>query len=518
MKYQVFSENEWVFPDSEITAENKAELYSARNADTCFQLLTDIELAGGDKIDVDFKLDGCEAVVYQLLPAHVAENSSAKVLCTKDYESVKHFVTRKAPFDVYDITRELDDGEAEAGRAAFFVRINVSADAPVGTHECELTITVGADTVKVPVSIKIYDVQVPSLADSEFHMVNWIYYPRVADMHNVEPYSDEYMKLLDKYFDNQLDMRNDYLMIPSGEPVRDADGKVIDFDFTHAEMVGNLALKRGFKYIMGGFVARFKVWNDPDHLLLWDNEVTVTSIEGYRQLKIYFTRANECIQKNGWTNNYMQCLVDEPQFPNSLAYRALSGICRKCIPGVIVNDPVESTELAGAVDIWVVKQAVFEKYLEDYKRLQASGEIMWIYTCGFPAGYTMNRVMDIPLVASRLPMWMCYKYDAPGFLHWGYHVHNPEGRYDTNYHTSGVSYPAGNAHVVYPTEKGLWNGVRGHLQRAGAIDYELFAILGKKDQALAKALIEKVCRTFDDYEFAASALDNTRRELLEAIG
>ena len=85
-------------------------------------------------------------------------------------------------------------------------------------------------------------------------------------------------------------------------------------------------------------------------------------------------------------------------------------------------------------------------------------------------------------------------------------------------HTSGVSYPAGNAHVVYPTEKGLWNGVRGHLQRAGAIDYELFAILGKKDQELAKALIEKVCRTFDDYEFSAAALDNARRELLEAIG
>ncbi len=248
---------------------------------------------------------------------------------------------------------------------------NVSNDAPVGVHECELTVNIGVETLKVPISIKVYNVCVPALAESEFHMVNWIYYDRLAKDHKVELCSDEYMKILDRYLENQIDMRNDYLMIPSGKPVRDHEGIVIDFDFTHAELVGNRALKHGFKYIMGGFVARFKVWDDPDHMLLWDRDVTVTSIEGYRQLRIYFTRAYECILRNGWEDQYMQCLVDEPQFPNSLAYRALSGICRKCIPGVVINDPVESSDLAGAVDIWVVKQAVFEKYIEDYKNYRA---------------------------------------------------------------------------------------------------------------------------------------------------
>jgi hypothetical protein len=518
MNYQVFSENEWVYPDTEVTARNKAELYAPRGADTCFQVLTDCDLQGGETISFAFRLAGCEAVVYQLLAATVPLNSHAKALCTEDYESVKHFVTRKAPFDVYDVTRPLDDGETEAGRAAFFVRINVSDNAPVGIHECALTLHIGDEVLQVPISLKIYSVCVPPLSQSAFHMVNWIYYDRLANDHKVELCSEAYMEILDRYLENQIDMRNDHLMIPSGKPVRNEEGTVIDFDFTHAETVGNRALKHGFKYIMGGFVARFKVWDDPDHTLLWDRDVTVTSIEGYRQLKLYFTRAYECILRNGWEGQYMQCLVDEPQFPNSLAYRALSGICRKCIPGVTVNDPVESSELAGAVDIWVVKQAIFEQYIEDYRKLQSAGETMWIYTCGFPAGYTMNRVMDLPLTASRLPMWLCYKYDAPGFLHWGYHVHNLEGRRDTNYHTDGVSYPAGNAHVVYPTDSGVWNGVRAHLQRAGAVDYELLAILGRQNREKAMELIEKVCRGFDDYEFSAEALDSVRRELLEAIG
>ena len=50
------------------------------------------------------------------------------------------------------------------------------------------------------------------------------------------------------------------------------------------------------------------------------------------------------------------------------------------------------------------------------------------------------------------------------------------------------------------------------------MDYELLAILGKQDEEKANAIVERVARTFDDYETSAEALDNARRELLETIG
>lgn len=50
------------------------------------------------------------------------------------------------------------------------------------------------------------------------------------------------------------------------------------------------------------------------------------------------------------------------------------------------------------------------------------------------------------------------------------------------------------------------------------MDYELFAILGKRDTEKTVALIEKVCRSFDDYDFSATALDSVRHELLEILG
>ena len=70
----------------------------SRGADTCFQVLTDHELKGGETITADFSIEGCEAVVYQLLTVTVPLNSDAKMLCTTDFHELeprKTFVRRK---------------------------------------------------------------------------------------------------------------------------------------------------------------------------------------------------------------------------------------------------------------------------------------------------------------------------------------------------------------------------------------------------------------------------------------
>ena len=519
MNYQVFSENEWVYPDSVISGPNSAKLYSARGADVCFQVLTDRMLSGGEVLQVSARGLACETVVYQLLSAYVNQNSHAVLGTTLDYESVKDFVTRQAPFYVYDKTLEPENGKLAAGRAAFYIRLNVATDAVPGTYSGGITLQIDNETLEIPVELKIYNTQVPALRQSGFKMVNWLYYPDLAWQHGVEPWSADYFSILEAYLDQQLDMRTDVLMIPAGEPVRDEYGNIVDFDFTHAEQVGNLALKKGFRNIMGGFIARWNKWDDQEIFFLWDRKLSISSIEGYRQLKLYFSKAQACVERNGWQKEYMQCMVDEPQIPNSAAYRSLGAICRKMMPGVVINDPVEAVDIGGALDIWVLKQAFFEKHIEEYRKLQALGEEFWVYTCGFPSGKTMNRVLDLPLSVSRLPMWMCYKYDCPGFLHWGYHVHSKQFEEDTCLPNRNCGYmPAGNGFVVYPGKNGPVYSVRGHSQRTGACDYLLLQQLGQKDKTAALALVEKVCRSFDDYDPSAQKLDETRRELLEMLG
>lgn len=518
MIYQIFSENEWVYPDSKIIPSTDVKLTCAKGADVCFQILTDITLTGTEQLA--FTLNGlnCEPLVYQLLPACVNRNSDAVLGTTLDYETVKDFATRPAPFDVYDITYLPEKGQLKAGRAAFYVRLNVSASAAAGTFSGSLKLQIGNNATEIPVQLKVYNVHVPALQNASFHMGNWIYYEPLAKQHGIEPWTPEYFRLLERYLENQLDMRNDILMIPAGTPVRDDAGRVIDFDFTHAEQVGKLALQKGFRAIMGGFIARWKQWDENEIWLLWDRDVGTSSIEGFRQLKLYFGRAWESVQRCGWKDQYMQCMVDEPQIPNSAAYRSIAAICRMMMPGVVINDPIEAIDIGGALDIWNVKQAFYEKYINQFQQLQALGEEFWVYTCGFPSGKTMNRVLDLSLNASRLPMWMCCKYGFTGFLHWGYHFHTPGVEKDTCAPNRSCGWmPPGNGFIVYPGNGRPEYSVRAHLQRAGAYDYELLHQLMLKAPEKARAIIEKMCRSFDDYETSGTLLDSTREELLDIL-
>ncbi len=523
IKYQVFKDVEWVYPDSEITnANGKVILHSARGTDISFQLLTDIYLDKEEDFSFQLKGINCGVRVYQLLPAHVSENSGAECFTTKDYETVKDFVTRKAPFDVYEITKEIKNGKLLSGRVALFIRLDIPSDVLPMQYNAEFTLNIGQQSFAVPVDIKVYNVVVPTLNDSKFHMVNWIYYDLIAKQHSCEIYSKEYLEILEKYLENQIDMRSDMLMLPSGEPVKDADGNIIDFDFSKAEIIGNLALKKGFRYVMGGFVGGWNTWSDPEIYTLWDRTVSVTTIEGFCQLKKYFTRAYECVVKNGWLNNYMQCMLDEPQTANAAAYRIMGAICRQAMPGIKINDPVESPELGGGLDIWVVKQWLYDDHHEKYKKIQDSGEEIWIYTCGFPAGKTMNRVVDLPLTVSRLPMWVCFKCNCPGFLHWGYHcaTQGPiEGIVDCSTQIVGKEnrYPPGNAHIVYSAKDGVDYSVRGHAQRTGAVDYELLTLLAKKDALAAKNIVDSMCTNFTEYEPSPEKFEQARIKILESL-
>ena len=518
MLLQAFSENVWLYPDTPVTASSASvSLDAARGGMVCLQILTDKTLDESTPFSVSWKnAFRVRPTVYQLLPVQVDKNSG-RDLFTAPYEEVSDFVTRKAPFDLFDAMREPTDGLLAAGTCAFFVRLEVDRDCPVGERPIAMELTIGGETARMAIRLTVHKATIPPLEQANFGMVNWIYTGKLCEQYGVEAGSEAFAEILDQHLTNEIEMRNTHLQLPSGEPIRDEEGKIIGFDFTLAELVGNMALNKGFNYIMGGFVARFINWDDPDQFLLWDRGVSVASHEGYRQLKLYFEGVARLIEDNGWNDLYMQTLVDEPQFPNSDQYRILSSICRKFLPGVPIHDPVESTHLDGALEVWCVKQAVYEKYLDEFRALQDLGEEMWLYTCGFPAGKMMNRIMDLPLTASRLPMWLCRLYGCTGFLHWGYN-YNSDQPFEVTANPAGIKcYPPGNAHIIYPSADGpLWS-VRAQLQRAGAEDFELLDQLYEKNPERAAEIIHSVCRNFSDYTPDGLDVDKARAALLAEL-
>ena len=518
--FRTVTENEWLYPTDTVgTPTTEITLDAARGGNVLFQILTDEVLTSPAPFMMTLAgANGVTVTPYRLASVNVPKNSAprGKMQTAERYEDVADFVTKAAPFDVYDITEDIGD-TLDEGRLAYAVRLTIAREAPVGSESILLVLAAGEAAVNVRITLNIHKAVIPALRDSDLIVCNWIYPAHIAKGHNVEVYSDEYYALFRKYLSHLLDIRSNHFSMMGvanpligGTPIRDEDGKIVDFDFAQFERHLQIADEMGFAALYGPYLAHWGVWTDDNLYLLWDRTVAVTEREAYRQLSIYLKRLREMIERNGWEKKFIQPLVDEPQVNNERPYRILAAIFRRFVPGIPVHDPLETTDVGGAPDIWCVKQSVYEKYIDIYREYQAMGEKMTYYTCGYPAGDHINRVLDLPLVVGRLGFWMCHRYGFAGFLHWGYHA------YANREQTLRVG-PAGNQNIVYPAGDTLVDTVRSHGQRAGAEDWELFAMLRKLDCERADALIERGCRTFTDYERNGNTVDEIHRELLLAL-
>ena len=518
MRVALYSENMWLYPDLEPCGPRLEHVYLARGGHAGVQVALD---GPGGPLSARLDLpDGVSVRWYRMRPVRVERNSAPKIHTTLDHDLVKDFVTRQAPFEVYDLMEPVADPAdmaLEPGRAVLFLRLCADAGMAPVNFDAAMRLRAGGETAALDIPVTVTAARVPPPAESGFSVNNWLNYDEMARVHGARPGTARWDSVFDAYLDHLLELRSTELKLPSGEPVRGADGRVVDFDFSLCEAVAKRALGRGFEYVLGGFVARFTVWDEPEHYLLWDRGVGVCSIEGYRQLALYFRKLWAMVTRNGWQAHWMQCLVDEPQFPNSMSYRALSAICRKCMPGVVINDPVETTDIPGATDIWCVKQAVFDAHRDTFKQLQALGERLTVYTCGYPAGRWMNRCTDLPLTAGRLVFWLCALEGLEGFLHWGYNSYAGLDPLAHNCYPVGEddAMPPGNGFIVYPGADGPLDTLRSQIQLLGAEDA---ALLRQLPPDRVAELVGPLCTGFHDYDPDPARFDEARRELLCSFG
>ncbi len=528
MNIQTFDIGTWIYPDSEITEQrHEISLDSARNGDACFQILTDISVEEGTPVKWDI-MTSCEGVtvrVYELRPVLVKYNSGAVNYNAIDWENVKNFAVRRAPYEVYDLTREIDDGMllGDTGKTAFFVRLDVAEDVLPGEKKLEMKMRIGEAETKVQIQLRVHKAVLCEPADSPYPMGYWVIVPAVCYNHKVERFSDEYYFYVQKNLEKMRGMRCNHIQLPTPIPIKNDDDQIVDFDFTECDRYTEMALQLGFRYINSGFIAKWRVWRDTKYYLKWDLEQEVETMEAYRQLRIYFQRTKEFIERHGLQDKYWQSFVDEPQLENSMAYKALACTCKKFLPDVRIMDPVETPNVVGSCDIWIVKQEVYEKYKEQYDELMEMGEKLWVYSCGFPANKWMNHIIDLPLTATRLIIWEGIKRGIDGFMHYGYHEFQ-EGMnpmYDTNfgriYQKEMRYFPPGNHGVVYTDGEKIYDSVRAHVQRISAAEGELFLHLREKDQKACNAIIGQVCDTFKEYTSDSAKVESARRELFEKL-
>ncbi|TBL78503.1 DUF4091 domain-containing protein [Paenibacillus thalictri] len=151
---------------------------------------------------------------------------------------------------------------------------------------------------------------------------------------------------------------------------------------------------------------------------------------------------------------------DEPRGGDLEQYQKLSRFTRQYLDPYPIIDALSDYSFyeQGAVKIPVPASNHIEPFIEHQVRP------LWTYYCVSQRVNTSNRFFNIPSARNRIIGIQLYKFDAAGFLHWGYNFWysqyskrplNPFVQTDASH-----AFPSGDAFLVYPGAGGPIESLR----------------------------------------------------------
>ena len=528
MKYQIIDSNAWLYPDSVVAPDGapRISLATCRGARCACQILTE-QVAEGAALSWAFEPSPSSAVelrpeVYVLVDVAVEKNTGPVGFVAQQDECATAYTTRAAPFRVYDALAPLtSETRTRGGPAAFYVCWRVPGDCVAGHCTGTLLLRAGPACWQIPVDIEVFAARVPE--QGALAVSNWFSVENMATRHGLQLWSEAHWDMIRQYAELMRHARQSHLRVPASlVGITDLGNSAFAFDFSRIERLVRLFFGLGFSCLEGGHVGTRLHWNDATFVLTMDRSKRATSPAGYAFLAQYLGAWRDMLEGNSWLNAAIQYVADEPIDASAQDYRVLAGIVRKFLPGIPLADAVERPHLGGAVDIWVPKNSYYQEHRDEFEAHRALGDTLWFYTCCFPGGSFLNRLLDMPLIRTRLLHWGNYRYDLTGFLHWGLnHYKSEQDPFEENCPAHGeggtVNLPPGDTHIVYPGPGGPWASVRLEAMGAGAEDYELLRQLEVADKPAADNLVRSCVRAFDDVDEDTRAFTDTRRRLLGAV-
>lgn len=417
--------------------------------------------------------------------------------------------------------------------ASLYIRFHVRPGTPPGEYVGNLTVSDGGEPTAVPVRLTVWPVEVP--AERHLMMTNWVNHYAFAEKHGVEPWSDAYFDIVGRYAREAAEHRQNMMWFPVHEIVvtRLEDGR-LECDFARfdrwVEMCERYGVGDAIELTPLGHCDRESGAVPLSHWAV-RNAATgeAESTPAEEVLPAVLPALERHLRERGWLDKTMLHIADEP-FPINVAqYRATADWVHGLAPGIRLIEAIEAPDFGDSLDVWVPKLSHFNLWMEGYRAAQARGVEMWYYTCCHPWGPYPNRFLDQPLTAVRVLHWLNWRYDLPGYLHWGLNFWTADPLNDCG----PPSLPPGDCWIVYPGPDGPVTSLRWEAMRDGIEDYELLWLLTERTRALlgelgapegaftpsrrADEIAAAVVRTPVDWERDPAALRSFRRMVLEEI-
>lgn len=355
-----------------------------------------------------------------------------------------------------------------------------------------------------------------TLGKADLIYTNWFHYDCVADYHSIPLYSEEYFALLEKYFRQATRHGMSMILTPAFTPALDTpvgyermrtqlvgirrDGGRYTFDFSLLERFLRLADACGFTYFEHAHL--FSQWGaahapsiyatvdgEERRIFGWDSDA---SGEEYREfLHTYLTELLAFAEHLGYADRFFFHISDEPSAAHEESYRlAVEGV-RNLLAGRLCGDAL--SDYAYYEKGFVSLPVVHTLRLPDFDGRCDS--MMMYYTGG--EGRSANRRIDDAPARTRILGLLLYRYNARGFLHWGYNFYYgnmSHGLFDPKNDPCFYKNMPGVTYLAYPTaDRDVMPSLREKYMKEAINDYRALRLL---ETYVGREAVLALCREY----------------------
>ncbi len=435
-----------------------------------------------------------------------------------------------------------------------------------GTYTGKATVESSAGPVDVPVSVTVYDAEVPPANRSTFRMNNWFtsagwdyswtassipaqYTVKVDGKDQpVEAFTEPWWTLMGNFAENLAKHRNNVVFADfQGLSVPDTAYVGDKYEFTWANFDRFVQLFQDAGALQYIYTPHLVEGNGKYLEALVDagsgdgkvkmGYLTPGSPEATRYVDAVLPALKAhldskcldagpvCAPGRRWSDAFYMSAVDEPGGGDETASAAsvwLYERYHKYFPEGLSNEAhhavVPATDAALGT-ITPVGDSHYDANAGYYQNRRLAGKDLWLYYCTNPKDAHLNRFISYPLSDSRLTPWMVSAVGGNGFLHWGWNIWtdpDTHAKIDTFNGTND-----GDFYLVRPNNRNgaldVYDSMRSEALLAGIQDYELLKQLAAVKPVLARALTSSLITATTEFTTSGAEISSRHKQILDAL-
>ena len=403
-----------------------------------------------------------------------------------------------------DILYKENRAVASAGEwLSFYIEYNGRRNAAPGKRVINLSVKTNAERQNASFAVTVSPAALP---EQQLMHTNWFHSDCLSTYYKTPVFSDRYYDICADFMRLAALHGVNMILTPLFTPPLDTEigaerptvqlvgvkknGDKYEFDFDRLDKWIAMAKACGIKYFeMSHLFTQWGARCAPKIIALEDGverrifgwETDASGAEYTDFLRQFSAPLKNYIEANGLHDKVAFHTSDEPGDDDFGSYAKASALVSELFGEYKRIDALSDFEYykRGLIDTPV-------PFIGSAPAFAGNVPELWLYYCGGPGNqYMPNRLLAMPLTRARAIGLILYKYDAKGFLHWGYNFYYTQGsrrEVDPFRETdAGGPFPAGDSFIVYPGQDG--KAIPSLRQKAfyeGIRDYEALKALETK--------------------------------------